>query len=72
MALKGLPKFPCLPEPHGQHHTTTHLLPDETHVLKTLNQGFAAVQAGQLPDFPTIEWYFHTTIDPSLQVGTSE
>ena len=25
------------------------------------------VEAGRLPDFPTIEWYLHTTIDPTLQ-----
>jgi phytoene dehydrogenase-like protein len=25
------------------------------------------VEAGRLPDFPTIEWYVHTTVDPSLQ-----
>jgi phytoene dehydrogenase-like protein len=24
-------------------------------------------EAGRLPDFPTIEWYVHTTVDPSLQ-----
>ena len=28
---------------------------------------WADVQAGRLPDFPTIEWYLHTTADPSLQ-----
>jgi hypothetical protein len=26
LALKGLPRFRCLPEAHGQHRTTTHLL----------------------------------------------
>eukprot|EP00878_Enallax_costatus_P028616 GHUV01030919.1.p1 GENE.GHUV01030919.1~~GHUV01030919.1.p1 ORF type:complete len:204 (+),score=46.10 GHUV01030919.1:431-1042(+) len=67
LALKGLPKFRCLPEQRGQHRTTTHLLPDESRVMKSLTQGFADVQAGQLPDFPTIEWYFHTTNDPSVQ-----
>ena len=25
------------------------------------------VQAGRLPEEPTIEWYLHTTVDPSLQ-----
>ena len=24
------------------------------------------VEAGRLPDLPTIEWYVHTTVDPSL------
>lgn len=70
LALKGLPKFTCLPQPCGQHNTTTHLLPDEPVVLDTLTKGFADVQAGRLPEFPTIEWYFHTTVDPSLQVGS--
>lgn len=69
LALKGLPKFRCLPDQRGQHRTTTHLLPDESSVMKSLTQGFADVQAGRLPDFPTIEWYFHTTNDPSVQVG---
>jgi phytoene dehydrogenase-like protein len=31
---------------------------------------WAEVQAGQLPDFPTIEWYLHTTVDPSLRAPT--
>lgn len=31
------------------------------------SQTFDDVQAGKLPDFPTIEWYFHTPVDPSLQ-----
>jgi phytoene dehydrogenase-like protein len=25
------------------------------------------VRQGRLPDFPTIEWYVHTALDPSLQ-----
>lgn len=67
LALKALPRFRCLPEARGQHKTTTHLLPDEGVVMKSLTQGFADVQAGRLPEFPTIEWYFHTTNDPSVQ-----
>lgn len=68
LALRGLPKFACLPEPKGQHRTTTHLLPDEAVVLRSLREGFADVAAGRLPDFPAIEWYFHTTVDSSMQV----
>jgi hypothetical protein len=56
LELKGLPRFRCLPDARGQHRTTTHLLPDEQHVMQSLTQGFADVQAGRLPDFPTIEW----------------
>lgn len=67
MCLKDLPKFTCLPENKGQFNTTIHLLPDESEVMRSLNTTFAEVQAGILPEFPTIEWYIHTTIDPSLQ-----
>ncbi|MFB2936996.1 phytoene desaturase family protein [Aerosakkonemataceae cyanobacterium BLCC-F154] len=67
ICLKDLPKFTCLPENKGQFNTTIHLLPDESEVMRSLNTTFAEVQAGILPDFPTIEWYIHTTIDPSLQ-----
>lgn len=67
ICLKDLPKFTCLPENKGQFNTTIHLLPDESEVMRSLNTTFAEVQAGILPDFPTIEWYIHTTIDSSLQ-----
>jgi phytoene dehydrogenase-like protein len=67
LALKGLPTFSCLPEDRGQHRTTTHLLPgDEGSVLGAVQAAFADVQAGRLPDFPTIEIYWQTTVDPSL------
>jgi phytoene dehydrogenase-like protein len=69
LALKGLPKFTCLPEDKGQFGPTIHLLPDEKDVMRSLKEGFAAVQQGRLADFPTIEWYIHTTIDPSLRDG---
>jgi phytoene dehydrogenase-like protein len=42
-------------------------LPDEADVMRSLRESFADVRAGRLPDFPTIEWYVHTTIDPSLR-----
>lgn len=67
MALEDLPKFTCLPERRGQHHTTIHLLPDEEEVEQAITDGFADVQNGRLPEFPTIEWYIHTTVDPTLQ-----
>ena len=44
-----------------------HLLPDEAEVLPRLKRAFAEAQAGVLPDFPTIEWYVHTTVDPSMR-----
>ena len=67
MALKGLPKFTCLPEDKGQYGPTIHLLPDEKDVMRSIHDGFRDVQHGKLPEFPTIEWYIHTTVDPSLR-----
>jgi phytoene dehydrogenase-like protein len=67
LALRGLPKFTCLKEDKGQFGTTIHLLPDEKDVIESLRRGFADVEAGKLAEFPTIEWYIHTTVDPSLQ-----
>src|SRR5437879_11528212 len=67
LALKGLPKFTCLPEDKGQYGPTIHLLPEEKDVMGAIKDGFAAVKAGKLYDFPTIEWYIHTTVDPTLK-----
>ncbi len=67
LALSDLPRFTCLPEDRGQFGPTIHLLPDEADVIATLGAQHADVQAGRLPAFPTIEWYFHTAIDPSLR-----
>jgi hypothetical protein len=36
LALKGLPRFRCLPEARGQHRTTAHLLPDKHRMLTAL------------------------------------
>ena len=41
MALKGLPKFTCLPEDKGQYGPTIHLLPDEKDVMRQIKEGFA-------------------------------
>lgn len=65
LALRGLPRFSCLPEMRGQHHTTIHLLPEHD-ILQTLTSGFRDAMEGRLPERPTIEWYIHTTVDPSL------
>lgn len=67
LALKGLPTFTCLPDDRGQFGSTIHLLPDESEVMASLTSSFDAVKAGRLADFPTIEWYIHTTVDPSLR-----
>lgn len=66
LCLSDLPVFSCLPEPQGQHRATIHLLPEQE-TKKTLAQAFADCRSGRLPDEPAIEWYIHTTLDPSLQ-----
>jgi phytoene dehydrogenase-like protein len=65
LALSGLPKFTCLPEDRGQFGPTTHLLPDEGSVRAELAAAFAAARSGQLPEFPSIELYMQTPLDPS-------
>jgi phytoene dehydrogenase-like protein len=66
LALRDLPRFTCAPDasPFG---ATIHLLPQVPDVLDAVRRQWADVQAGRLPDFPTIEWYVHTTVDPSLR-----
>lgn len=66
LALEHLPTFSCLPENRGQFGPTIHLLPDEGDVIAELKSAFAEVQAGKLPEFPTIEWYVHSTVDTGL------
>lgn len=65
LCLKGLPKFTCLPEDKGQHQTTVHILPQDN-IIENIKKSYEETQQGILPSFPTIEWYFHTTADPSL------
>ncbi len=67
LALRGLPTFTCLPADRGQHQATIHLLPQGDDVLEAVRSSYADAKAGKLAEFPTIEWYIHTTIDPSLQ-----
>lgn len=68
LALRGLPRFRCLPDgapsPHG---ATIHLLPDGDRPLEEVRAMWEEVRAGRLPSRPTIEWYVHTTVDPSLR-----
>ncbi|MEV2240477.1 NAD(P)/FAD-dependent oxidoreductase [Micromonospora sp. NPDC049891] len=75
LALRDLPRFSCLPEgapsPFG---STIHLLPGSASLsggtgespMAALRAMWADVRAGRLPEEPTIEWYLHTTVDPSL------
>jgi len=65
LALRELPRFTCLPTQSAGFGPTIHLLP-ESDVLGSLARSFADVQAGHLPEFPTIEWYIHSTVDPTL------
>jgi phytoene dehydrogenase-like protein len=71
LALAGLPRFAALPEPdRGQHGTTVHLLPPpaaDGSVLTALRQAFDDASAGRLPAAPPLEWYLHSTLDPSLR-----
>lgn len=66
-ALDRLPVFTCLPDDLGQHNATIHLLPQEGDVIGHVRAAFERVQAGELADFPPIEWYIHTRADPSLR-----
>jgi phytoene dehydrogenase-like protein len=67
LAMRDLPRFTCLPadapSPFG---STIHLLAQES-PMTAVREMWADVQAGRLPDFPTMEWYLHTTADTSLQ-----
>jgi len=67
MALRGLPVFRCLPEERGQHRGTMHLLPQGSDPIAEIRAGFDQAIRGELPEFPTIEWYIHTQVDPSLR-----
>jgi phytoene dehydrogenase-like protein len=69
LALAGLPRFAALPDPgRGQHGTTVHLLPPalDGSVLAALRVAFDDAAAGRLPAAPPLEWYLHSTLDPSL------
>ena len=35
--------------------------------MSHIRKGFETVQAGELADFPTLEWYMHTPADPTLR-----
>lgn len=67
LALRALPVFTSLPADRGQHSATIHLLPQVDDVLGAVRSMWADVEAGRLPGFPTIEWYVHSTADPSLR-----
>ncbi|MEU6022125.1 NAD(P)/FAD-dependent oxidoreductase [Micromonospora sp. NPDC047134] len=74
LALRDLPRFSCLPpEAPSPFGSTIHLLPGSASLtaggespMAALRGMWAEVRAGRLPAEPTIEWYLHTTVDPSL------
>jgi phytoene dehydrogenase-like protein len=66
LALSGPPRFSCLPEQPPAFGPTVHLLPEGKSVIAELRNAFRTVERGGLADFPTIEWYVHSTLDPSL------
>jgi phytoene dehydrogenase-like protein len=67
LCLSKLPTFTCLPQNLGQFGPTIHLLPEESVALKELERAYAQVKRGELPDFPSIEWYIHSSVDPTLK-----
>lgn len=66
LCLRELPRFACLSEDLGQHRATIHLLPEHD-TRRSLESAFAEAREGRLPTTPSIEWYIHTTLDPSLR-----
>ncbi|HXX69073.1 MAG TPA: NAD(P)/FAD-dependent oxidoreductase [Polyangiaceae bacterium] len=67
LALRDLPRFACGVSFEEVGGATVHLLPDEGEVIASLERSYADAHAGRLPDFPAIEWYMHTTIDPTMR-----
>jgi phytoene dehydrogenase-like protein len=69
LALRSLPALSCLPDgAPSPWDATVHLLPDATgRPLEALRLMWREVEQGRLPDFPTMEWYVHTTVDRTLR-----
>ncbi len=67
LAFDRLPKFTCLPEDKGQYGPTIHILPMVDDPIAAIRKSFDDVCRGRLSEEPTIEWYFHTPVDPTLK-----
>lgn len=67
LALNGLPRFLSCPNESGVYGPTIHILPQRDDMIRALLDGYAEAKQGKLSAFPTIEWYIHSTLDPSLQ-----
>ena len=68
LALRGLPKFTCLPGGQGA------VRPDDRPLARREGRHRVArarasptCRQGRLPEFPTMEWYIHTTVDPTMK-----
>jgi len=66
LALDSPPRFTCLPDSTSAFGPTIHLLPQGDGIIDALRRGFRDAMNGQLADFPTIEWYIHSTVDSGL------
>jgi phytoene dehydrogenase-like protein len=67
LCLERLPRFTCRPDEQGVFGPTIHLLPQDGDVWQEITRAYRDAMEGRLADFPTIEWYTHTTLDPSLR-----
>ena len=67
LCLERLPEFTCRPGDPRLFGPTIHLLPQEGDVWDEIARAHRDAAAGRLADLPTIEWYTHTTLDPSLR-----
>lgn len=68
LALASLPRFACLPEDHGQHGATIHLVPGAgVDGIARLATAFAEAEAGRLATAPPLEVVLPTSTDPSLR-----
>src|SRR5712692_3309867 len=67
LCLQKLPRFSCLPKERHPLGATIHLLPEENGALAAVERAYRQMKEGLLPEFPAIEWYIHTAVDPSLQ-----
>jgi len=47
--------------------TTIHILPQTDNVIDILRKSYKDVKEGKLPEFPAIEWYIHSVVDPTIQ-----
>jgi phytoene dehydrogenase-like protein len=68
LALSALPRFAALPDDHGQHGATIHLVPGAGRdAIGALSTAFAAADAGTLGPPAFVEMVLPTASDPSLR-----